>query len=334
MRTRAAIIPFAVISAFLVLAPCCVRGQARKSPRYDPARAARADGLLEQARLAVGGKEELQRVESLTVSLQVRRFIRYIAVMSPTSVTQKDATRNGSLSIELRMPDKFRKHFSGTTLLNNRFSYVEVVNGDRAWREPPLQAQSSNRDPRLVDVSDFERSMAYQAQSAREQLAFFSLAWLIRVLPGDPLRFNYEGWMQKDGGKVEVISAFGSGDDATLLMLDQNTHLPTEFDSSVDGVRSLPVVIEGAAITRRDFNRLMERAAQERKAQRTPPRRIIIQSSLSDYRRISGILIPHRMVTSIDGRPVEELVIRKIVVNQRLRPKDFEPKPQKKPKER
>jgi hypothetical protein len=333
VRVRVVGNTLALILALLIPSPGCVRGQARESPRYDPAKAPRAIDLLEQARIAAGGKEELQRVATLSVSLRVRRFVRYIAV-SPRSVVQKEKTLNGKLSIELQLPDRFRKDVSSTTLLGNHYSYAEVVNGERAWREPALQAQSSNRDPRLVDVSDFERSLAYQARSVRQQLAFYVLAWLIRVLPGEPLKFNYEGWMQADGVRADVISAFGSGDYGTLLMLDQKTHLPTEFDSSFSGVRSLPVVLEGIPMSRRDFNLMVEKARAERKAQITPPRSLIIKTQLSDYRPVSGILFPHRMVTSIDGKPLEELLIRKIDVNQRLKPKDFEPNPRFKPKAR
>jgi hypothetical protein len=319
---------FAVfVLAVLAFSSEPVRGQAQETRRYDPAKAARANNLLDQARIAAGGKEELQRVTSLTVSMRARRFVRYISIVSPVSVVQKEKTLKGSLSIELQLPDKFRKRVSSTTLLGRSYSYVEIVNGDRAWREPPLQAPSSNRDPRLIDVNDFERSLVYQAQGARGQLSFYALALLIRAVPGDPLKFNYEGWMKTDSGTADVLSASGPTDSGTLVMLDQKTHLPMEYDSSYSGVRSLPVVIEGLTFNRRDYNRMLQRAVQERKAQTATPRTLIIQRRVSDYRQVSGILFPHRLVTLIDERPVEELVITKITVNRRLIPKEFEPDP-------
>lgn len=332
MRARIAGGSMALVLALLIPMPESAREQAREPLRYDPAKAARANELLDQARIAAGGKEELQSVSSLAVSMRVRRFVRYLAVVSPVSTVQKDKILKGSLSVEIQMPDKFRKHVSSTTLLGHRYSYVEVVNGERAWREPPLQAVSSNRDQRLIDVADFERSLAYAAQSARDQLSFYALAWLIRTLPGGPLKFNSEGWMQTDSGKADVLSAFGSADYATLLMLDQKTHLPTEFESSFLAVRGLPVIVEGIALGPRNYYRMRELARQEAKAQAARPKQfIILKRRVSDYRRVSGILIPHLLVTSLDGKPVEELVITDVKVNLRLKPKDFEPNPRYKP---
>jgi len=322
---------FAAILALVTLIPDRVGGQAPASLHYNPAKAPRAVELLEQARTAAGGREKLEQVTSLAISMRVRRFFRYISIKSPVSAEQKEKIIKASLSIEIQLPDKFRKYVTSSTLRGFKYSYAEVVNGQRAWRDPPLQAPSANRDPRVIEVADIERSLAYQAQNAREQLSFYALAWLIRVLPGDPTRFNFEGWMQTDNGKVDVLSAFAPDDYEILIMLDQKTHLPAEFDSSYMGVRSLPVVVEGTALSRRDYNRMIELAQRERKDQMTAPKQRSMKRQVSDYRPVAGILFPHRLVTSIDGRPVEELDITSINVNRPLSPKHFEPKPQKTP---
>jgi len=321
----------AVIVVLLILSPGRARDQAPKSPRYDPAKVARALELLEQARKAAGGKEKLEQVASLEISMHVRRFFRYISVKSPVSVEQKEKTLKASLSIEILLPDKFRKHVSSTTLTGFSYSYDEVVNGKRAWRDPPLRAPSSSRDQRVIDVADFERNLAYEAQNAREQLSFYTLAWLIRSLPGHPAEFNFEGWMQTEGGKVDVLSVYASYEFETLMMLDQTTHLPAEFESTYLGVHNLPVIIEGVALSRKDYDRMIELARQQRKAQATTPRRIILSRRVSDFRLVSGILFPHRLVTSIDGKPAEELDVTSIHTNRRPNPNHFEQKPQKKP---
>jgi hypothetical protein len=293
---------------------------------YDPARAARAMELLGQARVAAGGEKELQGVTSVSASIRLRRLVRYISVVSPKKVVQKEKTLTGSISIELQLPDRFRKRVATSTLLGNKYSYVEVVNGERVWREPTLQAASSNRDPRLIDVSDFERSLANQARSVREQFSFYAFVWLIRILPDNSLRFNFAGWMKTDSGNADVLTAYDLANNRAWLLLDQKTHLPKGFDSSYSIVRMVPVVVEGFVVTRNDYFRMMEKAREERRAQIKPAQRILFQTRLSDYRRVAGILLPHRMATLIEGKLYEEMEITKIEINRRLNPKDFEPK--------
>jgi hypothetical protein len=302
------------------------RGQALETGNYDPTRAARAMELLGQARAAAGGEKELQGVTSVSASIRLRRLIRYISVVSPKKVVQKEKTLTGSISIELQLPDKFRKRVTTFTLLGNKYSYVAVVNGERGWREPPLLAASSNRDPRLIDVSDFEKSLANQARSTREQLSFYAFAWLIRMLPDDSLRFNFAGWMKTESGNADVLTAYDLANNRALLLLDQKTHLPNGFDSIYSTVRMVPVVVEGVVVTRNEFIRMMEKAREERRAQLKPAQRTLFQTRLSDYRRVADILLPHRVTTLIEGKLYEEMEITKIEISRRLNPKDFEPK--------
>jgi hypothetical protein len=304
-------------------------GQAPEVPKYHPDRAARAEELLRQAQDAAGG-EALRGVTSLTASISLRRVVEYIAVTSPTNAVRRDKNLKGRISIECSFPDKFLKRISTSTLSGYKYSYLEAVNGDRAWRDPPLQAVATSRDRHAIDVSDFERSLAYQAQGARQQLAFYTLALLARVLPGGSLQFNSAGWTEIEGRKADVILAFGLGDYNARLLFDQKSHLLVGFESSFFAVRRLPVTVESFVLSYSDGYRLAEKARQERLAQNRRPQQSSIQIRLSDHRPVAGVLLPHQITTIIDGRLAEELEVTKYRINTRINPNDFAPKPARK----
>jgi hypothetical protein len=49
---------------------------------------------------------------------------------------------------------------------------------------------------------------------------------------------------------------------------------------------------------------------------------------LSDYKKVDGVLLPHKVDISIDGEPNEEWTIEKFRVNPSIKADDFtKPKP-------
>ncbi len=325
MQVSVAVRLLVPILAGLVMSFQVAAGQAPETMKRDPARAARAVELLTQARDAVGGNALLQKVTGFSASVSVRRFIEYIAVTSPTTAVRREKTLKGRISLECQFPDKFRKRTSSSTLTGYKYSYVEVVSGERAWRDPPLQASSSGRDRHAIDVSDFERSLDYQAQGARQQLSLYALALLVRTVPEAAANYLSDGSTESNGRKVDIVTAYGLGDRYVRFLLDQETHLPVGFDSLYFGVRRYAVVVD-AIVGRNSYPLFMEKVRRERAAQNRKPQKLRIQIRLSDHRRIAGILIPHRLTTTVDGKVVEELVINKLEINPRLNPRVFTPK--------
>jgi hypothetical protein len=171
MRTHVAGIMLACLLAVLVVpAGGALEQAAPERDKYDAAKAVRARELIRQARTAAGGEQALQSVTSLSATGQLRRFVKYVYIKSPTRVEEREKVLKGKISIEFLLPDKYRKSVSTSTLLETKYSYTEVMSGGRAWRNPPLQAQSSSKSRHVIDVRDFERSLAYQALNARQQL--------------------------------------------------------------------------------------------------------------------------------------------------------------------
>jgi hypothetical protein len=68
---------------------------------------------------------------------------------------------------------------------------------------------------------------------------------------------------------------------------------------------------------------MQQRAAE---MQRTPPPLGTFAMHLSDYKKVDGIMLPHKIETSLDGEPNEEWTIEKYKVNPQIKADVWEKK--------
>jgi len=302
-----------------------------QAPAQDnAAQAARARELIKQARAALGGEEVLSKLGSLSASGKLRRFLKYVSVMSPTKVEEKEKTLSGKVKIDFLLPDKFRRQVSVATLRGFKNSYVEVVNGDRAWRKPPLPVASSANDRRVIDVGDVERSFARQARNARQQMALYTFGWLLQSPSSLPIELSYAGVFEAEDRLTDVIVAQGQDDYRIVLLLDQKTHLPHTVALSFVESRRESVIAEVAGISQRFIRDTYARARAERAARTKPPQRYELRWRFSDHRPVAGLLLPHRITATLNGEMIEELTITEFALNHHLNLKKFEGQPEEK----
>jgi len=166
------------------------------TPDEETANSAQAMELLRRAREALGGEQALERIKSLSVSGKVRTPVKYVSIQSAKKVVEKEKTLSGKVELDFLLPDKFRKRSTGKRLSGFPFSYFQVVNGERAWRNPPMRAISSDRDRRVIDVGDFERTIELQERGARRELTIYLFVLLLKSIPSYPLKYCYLGRVQ------------------------------------------------------------------------------------------------------------------------------------------
>jgi hypothetical protein len=288
----------------------------------------RARVLIERARVAVGGEDALIKVQSLSVSGKLRRFIKYVSVQSPTKVVDKEKTLSGKIEFDFLFPARFRKKVSGQTLRGFGYSYVEIVNGERAWRNPPLRTISSRNDSRVVDVDDFERTIELQARGARQQVTIYLLGWLLQSLPTFPLKFSYAGQFETFSGRANVIVVDGPENFQLFLLLDPQTNLPISVAATFVEPRQQTVIVEAALFfDRRSMMETFLRARNERKARTKPPQRYELHLQFSDYRQIAGLSLPHRITTLLNDETIEDVTFDGFEINRPINPKKFEGQP-------
>jgi hypothetical protein len=318
---------FVILILFLINRPEAFRDLPEPAgpAQTDAAAKERARELLAQARVAVGGEKVLTGIKSISTSARSRSFVKYVLVKSPTKVEEHEKVLKGKLKIEFLLPDKSRKLVSSSTIWGYNDTYAEVTSGDRAWRDPPLIAQSSRRERHVIDVSDFQRGLAYQAQVARHDVGIFSLTWLVQAPPNLALDYRYVGLLTIDGTTVDTIEVTGPDSFRSFFLLDEKTHLPFGFIINYVATLADPVLIEASPFDGRNVARLVARARQEIASRSKPPWRFSVIVRFSDHHRVEGLLLPYCMTVSVDKRVYEELKFSKFSVNGYLNPKNYEP---------
>lgn len=329
MKSKYPTMTHRVIAAIVLLAATVASQQPGQHQVRQPAteqKPARARELVERARAAIGGARALGAIRTLSTSGKVRRFVKYVSVQSPSKVVEKQKTLDGRLDLDFELPGKFRQRVKAETLRGLGYSYAEVVSGDEAWRDPPLRPISSNRDNRVIDVSDVQRTELMVAQGARQQLTFYVFGWLLQSLPSFPLELKYGGILDSAEGRAEAVVADGKGGFRFVMLFDSRTCLPRLI--AIPFLESRPpiVLVETAGFFDRRF--MMEtfaRARRERQERAKPPSPHELQLRFSDHRAVGGALIPHRVTLTINGEVFEETVFDGIRINHTINPKKFAP---------
>ncbi|HQR32010.1 MAG TPA: hypothetical protein PLK30_04670 [Blastocatellia bacterium] len=288
----------------------------------------RAKELIRQSREAAGLEALGGGVQTLAFKAKVERFIKYYSVQSPTKVVENDKTLSGKIEAEFAPPDKFRLKRKTDTLSGFDVSYTEILSGDLAWRDPPMTVRSFGPDRRVIDVGDVERTMLMQTRTAKQQIALYTLGWLLQTPTSVSVDMTYGGVVDFEGRKCEAVVVDGQDGLRTVLVFDQQTRLLLGLGIGLfDSIRET-VVVEAVGFDRRFMRDTFARARQERIARTKPAQQHEVFWRFLDHSTIGGVTLPHRVKITLDGRLIEELTINEYKVNQPINPKRFEGKPE------
>jgi hypothetical protein len=94
--------------------------------------------------------------------------------------------------------------------------------------------------------------------------------------------------------------------------------------------RRQPVIAEFAGFSRKAWMEIAQRLRKERMERTKPLQSYELLMKISDYRRVGGILWPHRLTMTINKEITEEFIINNLEVNQPINPKRFEGEPEAK----
>jgi len=322
----------ALVGALLLLV-LTAAGTASQNPQQNnlqskAASSAFAKDLVRRARVAAGIESASGAVQTLSFSAKTQRYSKYISVQSPTKVEEKERTLSGKIEADCWLPDKFRLKRKGSTLTGFGFSYTEIINGDQAWREPPMSVRSFGRDSRVIDVGDVERTLLMQSRTAKQQIAFYSLGWLLHAPPSLQLELIYGGVYELGGRPTDIVVAEGQDGFRLLLLFDQKTRLLAALATGFYDSYRETVIVEAASFDPRFTRATFARAREERRARTQPPKAHEVLWVFSDYRPVAGVTLPHRTEVKFDGRLVEDLTVNEFKLNQPGNPKKFDGKPE------
>lgn len=280
--------------------------------------AARALEILKQARAAIGGEEKIGSIQSLTLKGKFRRVMQ-------------EREMSGEREFNFLLPDKFMK--SDTLIVEGAsmsFTNYRALNGNESWsgggpggRGGMFVIGAGGAKPSKEQLEKIERE---QAQRFRAEYARYVLALLLTAPSGYGLEFTYAGEAVADDGRADVIDATGPENFAARLFLDKESHLPLMLTYRAPKPRTLTMMRSTDDKRKPEdiVKEAREKAAQE--AAKAKPEEVEMQLRFTDYRKLGGLLLPHRITQGSDGEVNEEWEIKTYELNPQFKADKFQKK--------
>ena len=272
--------------------------------------AARAAGdtkaaeLVAQARAALGGESKLSKVQGL----------------SAAGTYQRDAGErqlSGDITIDLQLPDKMVRTDSMNPIGDATVVMLQGINGDQVLRNSRTIGGGPGMIFRVAPPAAGSDAEGQALRNARAELARFTLALLLTAPPSMPIEFAYGGEAEADDGKADVIDAKGQGSFAARIFLDQKSHRPLMLQYRGAAPRMVVQTrrADGPPPDPGHAQSDPNQAGRGLAPQLPPPQIVDIQMFLDDYKPVDGVLLPHHISRSIDGKPNEEWTFKTIKLN-------------------
>lgn len=127
------------------------------------------------------------------------------------------------------------------------------------------------------------------------------------------LTFTHAGQAESNEGKADALDVKGENFVARLFV-DSNTHLPLMLTY---------MAAQPMQFMRRpdDTPETIKKRFEEMRSK--PPQLVENTVFFSDHKKVDGVMLPHRIMRSIDGKTIEEIEIKKYKANPTLDPQMF-----------
>ena len=273
----------------------------------------KAQEVLKQARQAIGGEEQLQKLQGLHINGQYRRMFgerqmggdREISILLPNKYLVEDAMNTGGLS---------------TAMINTR-----GLNGEKAW------TASSGGGGGMV----FRMGAPGGTQATPEQIeaglrrifsaerSRYLLAMILTPPSSLPVEYKYVGESDVEDAQAEVIEVTGPDEFAIRIFFDKKSHLPLLL--SYRGPKPRVMTMQRPAGSREDLAKAREEAEKKMRSEApVTPEEVDFYVRLTDHKKVGGLTLPHKF-TFLTGEEVsEEFEIKKYELNPQFKADLFE----------
>jgi hypothetical protein len=276
----------------------------------------RAQEILKQARTAIGGEEQLQKIQSLHINGQYRRVFgerqvggdREISILLPNKYLVEDAMNAGGLS---------------TAMINTR-----GLNGDRAWNG------SSGGGGAMI----FRMGGPGGQQATPEQLeaglrkiytAEFSRYLLAMILTPPPslnVEYKYAGESEVEDTQADVIEVTAPDNFSVRIFFDKKSHLPLLLSYRGPKPRMITMARPANGNPKPEDIKKMREDAEKKMAAETPPapEEVDFYVRLEDHKKVGGLMLPHKLTFLTGDEVSEEFEISKYQLNPQFKADAFE----------
>ena len=276
---------------------------------------ARAQEILKQARQAIGGEEQLQKVQGLQIHGQYRRVFgdrqmggdRDISILLPNKYLVEDAMNAGGLS---------------TALINTR-----GLNGDKAW------SGNSGGGGMIFRIAGPggqqatpEQMEAMQRRIYNAEFSRYLLAMLLTPPPEMAVEYKYAGESEVEDAKADVIDVTGPDNFSVRVFFDKTSHLPLLLSYRGPKPRVVTMTRQAAEKGKaEDIKKIRDDAEKKMNAEAPAvPEEVDFYIRLTDPKKVGGLMLPHKLTFLTDTEVSEVFEISKYQLNPQFKADLFE----------
>jgi hypothetical protein len=281
---------------------------------------ARAQEILKQARQAIGGEEQLQKIQGLQINGQYRRVFgerqmggdREISILLPDKYLVEDAMNTGGLS---------------TAMINYR-----GLNGDKAWsgnsgggggmvfRIGGGPGGPGGQPPSPEQMEAMLRRI-YNAEFTR-----YLLAIILTPPPSLAVEYKYAGESDVEDAKADVIDVSGPDNFSIRVFFDQKSHLPLLLSYRGPKPRIVTMTRQAGSAPKADEIKKAQDEAEKKMHAEAPaaPEEVDFYIRLTDHKKVGGLMLPHKLTFLTDSEVSEEFEISKYQLNPQFKADHFD----------
>jgi hypothetical protein len=294
--------------------------------------------VLEQTKKALGG-DKLAAVKAISAEGPFRR-----------TMGQRDM--EGTIFLTIARPDKLRRSEEmsmGGMVGGPTVERTSAFNGTEAWDD--VQNRGGMGGGMRMEIRNGPGPggpggpggtplTPEQIEQQRVRRMKMELQrWTVALFAESPQPFTDAGVAESPEGKADVLETKDEAGRAVRLFIDQQTHLPLMVQYQEVRPRVMMMGGPGGPGGRggrggpppqggqRPSEEEMQQRVEEMRKQGPPPPSAFAMH-LADYKKVDGVMLPHKVSISIEGAPNEEWTIEKFKVNPSIKNEDFvKPKP-------
>lgn len=301
-----------------------------------------AADVMKQAREALGG-EKLEQIKALTLE---GPFVREMG----------NRQVSGTVSLTLQLPDHMHRLEDTELMGGMSMERTSVLAGSTSWEDMQNRGGMGGGMQIVTRMGppgqELNPQQIEEARLRRMRTEFNR--YLLAFLGGGALTPTYVAVAEAPDGKADVVEVKNDAGQAVRLFIDQQTHLPLmlqyqEVRPRINmmgpggpggpgmrrgpggaGPGGLPPGAggppPGAGQGPPPGDRPNPDELRRRLESMPPPTPSQVSLYLGDFKRVDGVMLPHRLSQAIDGKTVEEWTIEKVRVNPSIKSELFERK--------
>ncbi|MDO8679851.1 MAG: hypothetical protein Q7R30_15095 [Acidobacteriota bacterium] len=287
----------------------------------------RVAGVIAAARKALGGEEKVAALKGLTAEGPFRR-----------SMGGRDM--EGTSTLTIVRPDKMRRveeMAMGGMVGGPMIERTSVLAGHTAWDDTAnrggmgggmqivMRGPGDAPPPGGGPGPTPEQLNEVRVRRMRVQLQRLMAALVVE----GPQTWVDAGVAESPDGKADILEAKEDTGRTLRLFIDQATHLPV----MVQYQDPKPMIMMQGGAVRGPGGpggpppmTAEEREKRLEEMRRTPPQMGTYAMHLGDYKKVDGVMLPHKIDISLDGEPNEEWTVEKYKVNPTIKADTWEKK--------